>query len=102
MKQAIILLFLIVASGASCDSPEFHDGYQFGDLTRIAARDINILIDARERACAYKDEDDMRAALHRAALVLIRVYQPGYPPGGICDERFDNLITNLRALQEEK
>ena len=94
--RIFLLLFAMVLTGASC-GPELDDGYQFGDLTRMTIRDINRVIEARDKYCAYTGADSKRRFLRKAAVLAIRAYAPGYPQEGVCTDEFDKVIAVLRG-----
>lgn len=103
MKKRLLLItvpWLLMA--ASCNEPEFADGYQFGDVSRVTMRDVNRLIEVRNRACNYIGESGTRQVLDKIAIAAIRVYAPAYPADGICTHEFDELIMALKNMNITK
>jgi hypothetical protein len=84
-KHIAIGLFsavLAIGGPTACTSPELADGYQFGDLSRLTARQLSKLHDAR---VAYCDETSSWP-LKRLAIAIIQTHLPGYPEQGICTD----------------
>ena len=81
------LLFLAITG---CENtPEFKDGYPFGDVTRLTARNINELDNARNAYCAKTSHSLIR----QAALTVIRQQLPDIPEYGLCTT-LDKLISS--------
>jgi hypothetical protein len=79
MKK-VILAFAVLLLIVGCSTPELDDGYQFGDVTRIAIREEKDIKQAINDYCD-KAED---SAIRQAALAVIRTKYPFVPENGIC------------------
>ncbi len=86
-----LLLMLLFLPGCE-SSPELKDGYQFGDLSKIALADIQKVKQARNVYCA----DASTRVLRKAAVITIQSYLPAYPADGICT-RLDSILINQIA-----
>ena len=92
----IILIGAVLLGIAGCIEPEWNDGYQFGDISKITWRDIDRLITAREKACGFIGDSVIRQELDKIAVLAIRAYVPAYPEEGVCTDDFDAVIAILR------
>lgn len=90
-KTVLALCLLILLNGAACNEPEMSDGYQFGDITRIGARDFQKIVVLRNQYCVMDKNDPTAHIAREIALTAIRAYAPAYPPDGICSDLFDLL-----------
>jgi hypothetical protein len=89
MKKMIIALILTAIMLSGCAVPEMEDGYQFGDISHLADRELISLLDAIHTYCD-KNRDSVA---RKTALAIIRVYYPLVPANGICmTEQFDTTI----------
>jgi len=93
MKKMILTAFLPLAlSLAACTEPdELKDGYQIGDLSHIAVREIDKVRSAIDDYCD-KTRD---SAVRYAALNLIRLKYPFIPENGICGKQPGQLQSQL-------
>lgn len=90
-KHLIALSTLILLTGASCNSPEMADGYQFGDLSKKGARDFALVVKKRNEYCSMVKTDPAKKTARKIALAAIRMYQPAFPPNGICTDLFETV-----------
>lgn len=81
MRMKLLLIALLFWL-AGCTTPELADGYQFGDLSKLTARELAKLHDARVAYC----DATSTFALKRLAIVIIQTQLPGYPENGICTD----------------
>lgn len=94
-KQGLLLFLCIPLLYAGCSSaPEMADGYQFGDLTHMTARQLWALEKARREYCD-KTKD---SALRQLALVFIRSELPEMPEDGICTD-LETAISEIDHLE---
>jgi hypothetical protein len=98
----IIVAMSFMAIAASCNNPELEDGYQLGDISRITMRDINRIIEDRERACNYIGSDAIKRTLDRAAILAIQHYVPMYPDDGLCGPEFDRMLSTIRRIHDDR
>ncbi len=93
---AFWLLLMMPMLLTGCQTPpELKDGYQFGDISKIALRDIKKISHARDVYCA----DASTVILRKAAVITIRSYLPAYPENGICT-RLDKVLTDTIAKKD--
>lgn len=87
MKRLKTLLLILMASAmlvacAGITTGPLADGYQIGDLSALAARDIAKLEQARRNYCDQTQGSELRAA----ALLAIQTQLPAYPANGVCSD----------------
>lgn len=90
MKHALLIagLLALLMTMAACQTAEFSDGYQFGDITRFTARELLQLQAARDDYCS-KTAD---SALKQLAITAIQTQLPAYPESGICTDALAELV----------
>ena len=91
MKHLLIITALILASGASCNEPEMADGYNFGDISKIALRDYQRVVKLRNDYCQLTTDNPRYHIAKNLAIQAIRIYAPAYPAEGICTDLFDRF-----------
>lgn len=82
MKQIRLAFFAILLSVVMLTGcfEEFADGYQFGDVSALTARELKDLKQASDTYCD-KNADSL---LRKTALTLIKAQFPLVPANGIC------------------
>lgn len=83
---------MMLGGPTACTTPELADGYQFGDLSKLTAREISKLHDARVAYC----DSTSSSTLKRLAIAVIQTRLPGYPEHGICS----NLLQLLPPVDD--
>jgi hypothetical protein len=80
LVSVLALSIGLAASLTGCSAPELEDGYQLGDVTHIAIREEEKIVQAKRAYC----DKASTFAVRDAALRLIRLKYPFIPENGIC------------------
>lgn len=91
VRPLIYLIFIIavLSFGVGCTTtPEFKDGYQFGDISRVKQRELAALEQVRRDYCDLAQTSILRSV----ALTYLRAKQPAIPKDGICQKPIEQLI----------
>lgn len=80
-----------------CQTTEFADGYQAGDITRFTGRQVLELEAARHDYCTQAAD----SAIRQAALDFIRMKAPEIPENGICAELSEPLTRQYHLTVTE-
>ena len=93
MKRAILFCLWLLLLGSACT-----DDYEFGDATRHLMGDYQRIVKLRNDYCAYMKGDSTRKVSRAIVLAAVRVYQPEFPPDGICNEKFKEFEDHIQDL----